>query len=350
MPKAPSMDEIAQAMELLRRATGVGVEVKTVTVRELWEAWASSVGEARVREMDHGRVKPVLAFFGDLPAHAVGFDDVDRYRAKRRTEITMRGGPTAPASRDREVCLLMMLFTWAVKRRRMAAHPLRGCEMEVKWGDNARKTALDEPKIAKLLAAAHPILRALVLLGHDSGMRRDELRRLRRDQVDWETGVLKLYSNETKTRTGRLVPMTYRALKALRDLPDTGPYIFGNPFTKLPYSRTHVREMFLVAVAASGLKGVAGESVWLHDATRRSFITNSIRRGLTETATMKITGHKSRKVFDRYLCLTENDITASVRHLETEIAREVRAERKDAQRAPVDNLLRKNRAASSEKK
>jgi len=63
------------------------------------------------------------------------------------------------------------------------------------------------------------LLRPIILVAYDTGMRRGEVLRLRWDQVDLREGRLRLGAEDTKTDRPRNVYLTTRTLDALRALP-----------------------------------------------------------------------------------------------------------------------------------
>ncbi len=352
VPKQPpTQDELAAALEVLQRLTGSGpVAAVGLTVAQLWGEFCEAVGPERAKKVDQSRWQYIGAYFGAMPAHTVTLRDLDGYRVKRREDITLRGGKTRPATRNREASMLRALFNWAVKRRRLQVNPLQGMEQEPE--NNVRKTSLDEGQMARLLVHCPPFLKALLIVGFDTGMRRDEIRKLRRDQIDWEAGIIRLYVDNTKTKKARNVHATYRGLKALRDLPNNGEYLFASPATRKPYGTATIHGAFRAAVAAAGLRGVGGEQVTIHDSTRRSFATNAVRRGIPETVVMRMGGWLTNKVFLRYALTSETDIERAVQMLEAHISREVREKRKNPQRSkppeqaekPVDKHVPTRRA------
>jgi len=73
-----------------------------------------------------------------------------------------------------------------------------------------------------------------------------------------------------------------------------------------------IRKAFRRARKAAGLNGV-----WFHD-LRRSFVTQTRRLGVPESVVMRMSGHRTRAVFDRYNIVSEDDLRDAVARLEAE--------------------------------
>jgi integrase len=86
-------------------------------------------------------------------------------------------------------------------------------------------------------------------------------------------------------------------------------HLFVNPVTGKPWN--DIKKMFRRACKKAGLEGL-----WFHD-LRRSFVTNARRRGVPESVIMKMTGHKTRSVFDRYNVVSEDDLHEAVKLIES---------------------------------
>jgi hypothetical protein len=69
--------------------------------------------------------------------------------------------------------------------------------------------------------------------------------------------------------------------------------------------------------------------LWFHD-LRRSFVTNARRRGVAESVVMKMSGHKTRAIFDRYNIINDEDLRTGIERIEEGRRAELAAQAKTA--------------------
>jgi integrase len=296
-----------------------------LTIRQLWEQYKPiTLRDNRSHQSDQGRAEHVLRHLGDHRAMTLTRADVEEYRKKRLGEKTRRGKPPKSSTLNREVALLKRLFSYAVECERLPHSPIAHVPMlEEK---NVRQRTVSEAEIAQVVAAAGPYLGPLFLAYYDTGMRKTELRLLRRACLDLTRKAIRLRPEDTKTGKGRVVPLTDRVVAAIRSLPTPlgSEYVFVNPETSGPWNDPY--RLFRKVCQGLGIEGV-----WLHD-TRRSFSTNARRRGSSESEVMKVTGHTTRSTFDRYNIVDEEDAREVIRRLEAGTASELaRTEQKSRQ-------------------
>jgi len=125
-----------------------------------------------------------------------------------------------------------------------------------------------------------------------------------------KTGTVRLAPQDTKGGEHRILPMTARVKEVLSKLPRhlLSDYVFPSPATGRPWR--DLDRKFAKACRAAGLDGL-----WFHD-LRRSFVTNARKRGVPESVIMKLSGHRTREVFDRYNIVNEDDLRDAVRLIE----------------------------------
>lgn len=291
----------------------MGPACPAVTVADLWSTFESAENDRlaswrdyRQRWRDH-----VGPFFGGLDGATVGPDDCDRYRAAR-----LAAG-AAIATVNREIALLRRLVNFGVRRGRVSKSKLHGPGMTrdlIHREDNIRVTIVEERDaeitIGAFFAAAGTMLRAFLASVYHSGMRRKEASLMRWDRIDWRTGLAWIPGRDTKGgKGGRNIPLSSAALEALKMLPRISAHVFANPRRSgRPFHKDHWTKAFRKLCDSLGLVGPDGPP-WLHD-LRRSFITLSRRRGEPENDIMKVSGHLTREVFDRYDAIDVRDVIA----------------------------------------
>jgi integrase len=285
------------------------VKTPKLTVRQLWDEWAPiSRRDKDSWQSDEGRAKHLLRHLGDRIASTLTQAHIDEYRALRLAETTRRGGPPSPASLDLELTQLKRMCSYAVECGRLPANPVARVKLLRK--PNVRRVTIDEPTFAKLLEAADPRYRPILLVAYDTGMRKGEVLNLRWSQLDRKTGAVRLAAEDTKTDMPRTVYLTKRVQEALALLPRhlESDFVFVNPETGTRWSEQ--RKAFDRARRAIGR-----EDLWFHD-LRRSFVTNARRRQVPESVTMRMSGHRTRAVFDRYNIVEDGDVRAAVQRIE----------------------------------
>lgn len=171
-----------------------------------------------------------------------------------------------------------------------------------------------------------PWWRALLTLAYQFGWRKAELLGLRVSQVDLKARTIRLNPGTTKNLQGRVVKLTGEAVDELVNC------LHGKASDDFVFSRTDgrkvsdIRSRWQVACHKLGLglyevKRVNGkrtrryEGLVFHD-LRRSAVRNLVRAGVPEVVAMRITGHKTRSVFDRYNIVSEADLADAAKRLE----------------------------------
>lgn len=142
----------------------------------------------------------------------------------------------------------------------------------------------------------------MLALGYTYGFRKSELLNLKVGQVDLLARTIRLNPEQTKNGKGRVVTLTEACYPLVVELvrgKRTDDFLLtrasGEPVGDF-------RAVWAALVKAAGIPGLL-----FHD-LRRSAVRNMVRRGVTERVAMRISGHKSRSVFDRYDIVSESDL------------------------------------------
>src|SRR5262249_9572811 len=142
--------------------------------------------------------------------------------------------------------------------------------------------------------------------------------------------TIRLLAGDTKNGEGRTVFMTNQVCELLRGC------VAGKQPTDFVFTRADgglVRDFrgawwrlcekaglgrFVKYIDDKGRQRRRWEGLLFHD-LRRSAVRNMVRRGVTDGVAMKISGHKTRSVFERYNIVSESDLADAARKMELEI-------------------------------
>ena len=185
--------------------------------------------------------------------------------------------------------------------------------------NNVRKGFFERAEFEAVRALLPESIQAVITFAYLTGWRGpSEVLKLQWRQVDLVHGVVRLEPGTTKNRDARVFPFDVlpelRAIleeqRAVTDAVEraTGqiiPWVFhrkGRPIRSYQQS-------WKVACEAAGCPGLVP-----HD-FRRTAVRNMSQAGLPDTISMKLTGHKTRSVFDRYNVTSEADLRSAVARL-----------------------------------
>jgi integrase len=177
-------------------------------------------GLALAKTIDY-RLKPLIERFGDMALASIRTADIEDYIAdlqKQPGTRRTRGRPLSVASINRQIEFLRHMMNWAVGRDYLDRTPFRrGAERLIRkqHEDNQRRRRLSETEEAKLLNAASPMLRAMIIAALDTGMRRGEMLALRFADIDFDRQIITLRGSTTKSGKTRFVPIPTERLRAV---------------------------------------------------------------------------------------------------------------------------------------
>lgn len=171
--------------------------------------------------------------------------------------------------------------------------------------DVGREITADE--LGRLFALASPRMRLQMELALKTGMRLREMLHLRWDRLEWGPQAIRLRRQDTKTRRGRIIPLTpelFEQLKA-RHEKSRSPYVFPHRFdANRPQNENKT--------AWLALKADANVQCRWHD-FRHTCATLLLRRGVSVSVTHHYLGMSARVLAEIYEHLNLDDLKSATR-------------------------------------
>lgn len=325
-------DKRADAVKLLRRRHAqigagrpVGPDVEKTTFEDMAAMIANDYKANARRSLNRveDAVNHLRGYFGDWKAVEITGDRVTAYVTHRQSE------KAASATINAELAALGRMFTLAMRAGKAAGKP-HIAKLQL---NNARKGFFEREQFEKVLKHLPEDIKPVAVTAYVTGWRvHDEILTRQKHHLDLKAGWLRLEPGETKNREGRMFPLTPRLREALEKQIEqtralekaTGqiiPWLFhrhGKPIK-------HFRRSWISACVAAGfgteIRSPGGKLVKKtanripHD-FRRTAVRNLERAGVPRSAAMKMVGHKTQAIYQRYAIADEGMLKDAALKLE----------------------------------
>jgi integrase len=239
--------------------------------------------------------------------------DITGDRLNGYIRVRLEEKPSAkPATVRNELAALKRAFTLAMKAGKVAERPA----FPTIAVSNARKGFFEEGDFRSVVALLPDHLKPLAEFARLTGWRKRECLSLEWRQVDLDAGWVRLEPGTTKNDEGRAFPLrAFPELDALlrreRERTDAAEVATGRIIPWVFHHRhgkpiDDFRDSWAKACKAAGVPGLL-----FHD-LRRTAVRNLERAGVSRSAAMKLTGHKTESVYRRYAIVAESDLQEAV--------------------------------------
>ena len=260
--------------------------------------------------------KHLLPFFGRLLASDLETKHITAYKLRRKEttrqpklkksdkrEVEPMIKRTANATINRELELLQRAYRLAWKAEPPLVSKVPWIEMLPE--DNTRTGTLAHDGYLRLLRVLPPPYGLLLVIGYHTGGRLGELLAIRWAQVDLRRHEIRLEASTTKTKKARILPV-YGDMEAWLAMAcqERGskypqrPWVFQAEGQQLQFDW----RIWKRCCAAAEVPGLL-----FHD-LRRTALTNMIDAGISEKEAMEISGHTTRKTFERYHIVSDRHV------------------------------------------
>lgn len=245
-------------------------------------------------------LKRVRQPFGEKRARALESTDIDTW-----IEEQLRAG-RAPATINRSTQLLAQSYALGLRQKNVTSKPyIRKLPEE-----NTREGFFEHDELTRVIEHLPDYLRDYCRFAYFTGWRRGECSSLTWENVDQRARLIHLSAERSKNDHARKVALEGALWEVIQRRWNERVVDRTNGTTTIPRYVFHrhgqpigdFKKSWASACAAAGV----GHKLF-HD-LRRTAIRNMVRAGVPETVAMKISGHRTRSIFDRYNITDERDL------------------------------------------
>jgi integrase len=232
-------------------------------------------GSSRPYHLD--RLKILLPYFGEASIGRISKPLVREFRRDRRKEKPRLTDTTL----NRDVEVLRHLLYWALDEGFLTTNPI--ARIHLPKQRRKPRPILSFAEEDKLLVAAAPHLRRIMIAALDSGMRRGELLHQLWEHVDFNRRLLLVTHSKTAGGEAREIPFTARLAELLSSFKQPEGLVFT--FKGRPIHR--IKTAWKATIRRSGIRYFR-----FHD-LRHTFNTRLMEAGVVQDVRKALMGHSS---------------------------------------------------------
>src|SRR5689334_13011869 len=254
-------------------------------VEQCYRPWAKA-NKRSYKTAEAIHLTPLLEFFGKHRLNEISPFLIERYKQQRKETVTKRKKTRSAASVNREIEVLSHVFSMAVDNDKLQQNPCR--KVRKLRTDGGRERYLTEDEERRLMVGLEdsPVhLKWFVILALETGLRKGELLRLNRHQVNFVDNEIRMM--QMKTDKPKTIPLSSKARAVLLHIvaeqeKSQNLYLFdGIRFFKV----ADVKKSFASACKRAGI-----ENFRIHD-LRHTAATRWRQAGADEFTVMRLLGH-----------------------------------------------------------
>ena len=287
----------------------------------LWRDYAEAMKDRKWFVHSVSLMKPAVEAFGKSMVGTLRKADWYAFLDRYRQSETRDGKPPSVGTCNALLMRTKAMLNWGVHRELVSANPWR--DVKKVPGQRARETEIPTEDLDAALGEGGLLACVFLVVYFEAGMRASEIRTMHWSDIDFRHRRIRVWSDRTKTREGRQVPLSETAAEWLEKLPRhvTSPYVFVNPKTASqenpdgkPYTKQHIWSLTQPILRC--LKAAPGDgNVHAHDA-RHSLVSRLHRAGMSLFSAMKIVGHRSPATHWKYHHVSDVDRAEAKRILD----------------------------------
>jgi integrase len=230
--------------------------------------------------------------------------------------------PVSNAEINRELTTLKRMFSLAIQAGKLHHKP----HIPLLREDNTRTGFFEPDQFRSVLAHLPEEIQPIVKFAYITGWRiASEVLPLEWRHVNFRTDEVRLDAGTTKNNEGRVFIMSddLRALleaqhaehEQLKKAGHLFPFVFFRLVADERGGEKKPRQVKAFTKAWKNACRAAGCPGRIPHDLRRTAVRNMVRRGIPERVAMKLTGHKTRSVFERYNIVSDGDLTVAATRL-----------------------------------